>query len=122
MGRRKSENKRQIGTAYEQLAAAYLMEQGYEIVTLNYRIRTGEIDIVAKDGEYLCFVEVKYRSDDRAGSGLCPVNIRKQRTIIRVAQYYMMQHGLDEWTPCRFDVVSIDGEEITLIQNAFQLC
>ena len=122
MVRRKSENKRQIRTAYEQLAAAYLMEQGYEIVTLNYRIRTGEIDIVAKDGEYLCFVEVKYRSDDRAGSGLCAVNIRKQTTIIRVAQYYMMQHGLDEWTPCRFDVVSIDGEEITLIQNAFQLC
>ena len=122
MVRRKSENKRQIGTAYEQLAAAYLMEQGYEIVTLNYRIRTGEIDIIAKDGEYLCFVEVKYRSDDRAGSGLYAVDIRKQRNIIRVAQYYMMQYGLDEWTPCRFDVVSIDGEEITLIQNAFQVC
>ena len=122
MVRRKSENKRQIGTAYEQLAAAYLMEQGYEIVTLNYRIRTGEIDIIAKDGEYLCFVEVKYRANGSLGSGLQAVDVRKQRTIIRVARYYMMQHGLDEWTPCRFDVVSIDGKEITLIQNAFQVC
>lgn len=122
MAKRVNQNKRQIGTAYEQLAVNYLKEQEYEIVTCNYRNRTGEIDIIAKDGEYLCFVEVKYRSDDRAGSGLYAVDIRKQRNIIRVAQYYMMQHGLDEWTPCRFDVVSIDGEDITLLQNAFQVC
>lgn len=115
-------NKRKIGAAYERLAADYLQKHGYEIVTFNYRIRMGEIDIIAKEGEYLCFVEVKYRSDDRSGSGLCAVDVRKQKTIIRVAQYYMMQHDLNEWTPCRFDVVSIDGEEITLIQNAFQVC
>ena len=115
-------NKRQVGTQYESMAVQYLTEAGYHILERNFRCRTGEIDIIAKDGEYHCFVEVKYRANGSFGSGLQAVDVRKQRTIIRVAQYYMMQHGLDEWTPCRFDVVSIDGEEITLIQNAFQVC
>ena len=115
-------NKRALGSEKERAAAVFLEQQGYRILQMNYRCRIGEVDLVARHGEYLVFVEVKYRSDDRAVSGLCAVDVRKQRTIIRVAQYYMMQHGLDEWTPCRFDVVSIDGEEITLIQNAFQVC
>ena len=119
MVRRQSENKRQIGTAYEQLAAAYLMEQGYEIVTLNYRIRTGEIDIIAKDGAYLVFVEVKYRASAACGSALEAVDYRKQQSILRVAQYYMVSHGYGTQTNCRFDVVAIQGTEITLIQNAF---
>ena len=55
-------NKRQLGTVYEQKAAAYLQQQGYEILECNFRCRIGEIDIIAREGEYLCFVEVKYRS------------------------------------------------------------
>ena len=58
-------NKRQTGTDYESLAAKYLVEQGFTIIEKNYRNRTGEIDIIARDGEYICFVEVKYRKDDR---------------------------------------------------------
>ena len=52
-------NKRQLGTVYEQKAAAYLQQQGYEIMECNFRCRMGEIDIIAREGEYLCFVEVK---------------------------------------------------------------
>lgn len=67
-------NKREIGSGYEEMAAAYLIEQGYKIVARNFSGRRGEIDIIARDGEYLVFVEVKYRRDEtgqpRGGGGL----------------------------------------------------
>jgi len=113
-------NKRQIGTDYERLAGEYIKEQGYEILEYNFRCRMGEIDIVAKDGEYLVFVEVKYRSSSRSGSPLEAVDARKQRIISKVASYYCLTHGCNESTPCRFDVVAIDGGEYTLIKNAFE--
>lgn len=115
------ENRRQLGAAYEGVAAKYLQGLGYEILAYNYRNRIGEIDLIAKDEEYLCFIEVKYRSDGSCGTGLEAVNYRKQKNIIRVAQFYLMKQGLSEWTPCRFDVVSIDGDSITLIKNAFEV-
>lgn len=59
-----------MGTAYEKLAGAYLEQQGYEILEYNYRCRMGEIDIVARQGGYLVFVEVKYRADNTAGNPL----------------------------------------------------
>ena len=55
-------NKRQVGTQYESMAVQYLTEAGYHILERNFRCRTGEIDIIAKDGAYLVFVEVKYRA------------------------------------------------------------
>ena len=76
--------------------------------------------IVAKDGEYLVFVEVKYRSSGRSGSPLEAVDSRKQRIISKVASYYCLTHGYGEASPCRFDVVAIKGEEYTLIKNAFE--
>ena len=60
-------NKRKTGTEYEELAARWLIEKGYEILEKNYRCRIGEIDLIARDGRYLVFVEVKYRSDEKAG-------------------------------------------------------
>ncbi len=56
------QNKRQTGAAYEEQAARFLLEQGYQILERNYRCRQGEIDVIARDGSYLVFVEVKYRS------------------------------------------------------------
>lgn len=113
-------NKRAVGMAYEKLAGDYLTRQGYEILEYNFRCRMGEIDLVAKDGEYLVFVEVKYRSSGRAGSPLEAVDNRKQRVISKVASYYCLTHGHGEGRPCRFDVVAINGEEYTLIKNAFE--
>ena len=60
-------SKRKTGAEYEQKAGAYLEGQGYEILEYNYRCRTGEIDIVARDGEYLVFCEVKYRASGGGG-------------------------------------------------------
>lgn len=113
-------NKRAVGTTYEKLTGAYLEKQGYEILEYNFRCRMGEIDIIAKDGAYLVFVEVKYRSNRRTGSPLEAVDARKQRIISRVASYYCLTHGYGETMPCRFDVVAISGEEYTLIKNAFE--
>ena len=113
-------NKRATGAEYEKLASDFLKQQGYQILVHNYRCRSGEIDMIAKDGAYLVFVEVKYRSNTKTGEPLEAVDVRKQRVISKVAAYYCYSHGYGETTPCRFDVVSICGEEYRLIQNAFE--
>ncbi len=113
-------NKRRIGAEYEQIAADYLTENGYQIVERNFRNRFGEIDIIAKDEEYLVFVEVKFRGSQSCGTPVEAVDFRKQRIITKVAWYYLLTHGGNEWTPCRFDVLSIAGDTIRLYQNAFE--
>ncbi|MDO4621121.1 MAG: YraN family protein [Lachnospiraceae bacterium] len=119
-------NKRELGARYEQQAAAYLQEQGLRIVTRNFRCRIGEIDLIAaerqEDREVLVFVEVKYRTSPSAGGGpLYAVNRKKQLTIMRAAEWYLMKNGLPETTPCRFDVVGITPEGVEHIRNAFWL-
>lgn len=113
-------NKRSIGTEYEQKAAEYLKTKGYRILQQNYNSRTGEIDLVALDGRYYVFVEVKYRSDTKLGLPEEAVDVRKMRKISMTARNYLMNHKLSEFTPCRFDVVVILKDEIRLIQNAFE--
>jgi len=114
-----SVNKRQTGTSYEIKAEEYLLQKGYKILERNFRNRSGEIDIIAKDGEYFCFVEVKYRTTNDYGSPFEAVHVRKQNQIRKVAKYYLMKNKLSEWTPCRFDVIGFVGEEMTHIENAF---
>ncbi|MEF9917459.1 MAG: YraN family protein [Lachnospiraceae bacterium] len=111
-------NKRAIGNAYERLAGAYLEAQGYQIITYNYYCRQGEIDIIARDGEYLVFCEVKYRKSNINGSPLEAVNLKKQQIISKCAMIYLTTNGLID-SSCRFDVVGILNGEIQLIKNAF---
>ena len=115
------QNKRELGSAYERLAGTYLENQGYEILEYNVYSRSGEIDIVARDGAYIVFVEVKYRSDDKYGEPLEAVSFSKQRTISKCALSYLKKHRLWD-VPVRFDVIGILGNEITLIKNAFEFC
>lgn len=112
-------NKRQLGGEYEKLAAEYLKAQGYVILEQNYRCRSGEIDLIARDGEYLCFIEVKYRRETTCGSPFEAVGLHKRMQILKVARYYLMKKKLNLDTACRFDVVAIEGNEITLLRNAF---
>lgn len=116
---RGSENKRETGRHYEHMAASFLEQQGYQILERNYQNRHEEIDIIARDGRYLVFVEVKYRKNDKKGYPEEAVGYYKQQHIRSAARYYMYSHRYGEETPCRFDIVSILGEEIRLIQNAF---
>ncbi|MDF2870722.1 MAG: hypothetical protein K0R05_2297 [Anaerocolumna sp.] len=71
------------------------------------------------DKDVLVFIEVKFRRDLLSGSPFEAVDLRKTRNITKTARYYMYKNQISEDTPCRFDVVGIVGEEITLIQNAF---
>lgn len=116
-----TKNKRALGSTKEKLAGSYLEEHGYQVVMYNYRCRSGEIDLIAKDGEYLVFCEVKYRTDERSGHPLEAVDYKKQRVISKCAMYYITQNGLAD-LPCRFDVVGILGGQIELIKNAFEYC
>ena len=111
-------NKRALGSRYEAEAAAFLEHLGYRILEQNYRDRRGEIDLVAKEGRYLVFVEVKYRVDGRNGFPAEAVTLQKQQHIRRTARYYLYSHRCGE-IPCRFDVVSILGKEICWIRDAF---
>lgn len=114
-------NKHEIGAQYEEKAARYLEAQGYRIVERNYRCKLGEIDLIARDGTYLVFVEVKYRTDAHSGYGFDSVDVRKQRRITRAASWYLYEKQIREGQPCRFDVVSFLGDEVTLLRDAFQL-
>ena len=92
---------------------------GNKILERNFRCKIGEIDIIALHKGYLVFIEVKYRKDSAAGHPLEAVDYQKQNKIRYTAQYYMYKNRIPENTPCRFDVVSILGDEITLIKDAF---
>ena len=114
------QNKRRTGGCYEAAAAAYLEKQGLVILRRNYRCRSGEIDLIARDGRYLVFIEVKYRRDKSCGHPAEAVTPRKQRTISKVASYYLLTHGCGMDTPCRFDVAAVSGDGVELIKNAFE--
>ncbi len=112
-------NRRTIGNEYERRAGAYLETQGYEILEYNVFSRSGELDIVARQGEYLVFVEVKYRKDTNKGYPLEAISFSKQKSISKCALYYMRKHHLMDM-PIRFDVVGILGDEIQIVKNAFE--
>jgi len=112
-------NKREVGSFYEQKAADYLKANGYQIIAKNFHCKVGEIDLIAKADGYLCFIEVKYRSDDRKGNPAEAITPTKIRRITRTAEYYMLTQGIMQDTPCRFDAVIILEDDITLIKNAF---
>lgn len=110
------------GSCYEKQAAEFLKGKGLEILEMNFRCRMGEIDLIARDGRYLVFVEVKYRSTRSQGMAVDAVGKEKQRAISKVAAYYLLTHCKSMDVPCRFDVVGIEGEEIRWIPNAFDYC
>lgn len=113
-------NNRKIGSDYEKIAAAYLKQQGFFLLEQNFYSRCGEIDIIAKDGRYLVFVEVKYRSSTSCGDPLEAVNAKKQKHICRTAFYYCVSRGYPDTTPCRFDVIAISGDGgVVHVKNAF---
>jgi putative endonuclease len=113
-------NTRRKGTEYELVAVEFLRRNNVCILEQNFRNRKGEIDIIGRDGEYTVFFEVKYRKDNSKGMPAEAVNFNKQRTICMVADYYRLTHGMNEYTPTRYDVIGICGSEITWYKNAFE--
>ncbi len=110
------------GKAGEDAAVRWLEGQGYRIVERNVVNHAGELDLVARDGETLCFLEIKARSSGAYGPAIAAVDARKQRRISRAAALYIAVKGLHN-APCRFDVLGLDWEgqgwRYTLVRNAF---
>lgn len=114
----------QFGEKGESIAVNCLKKQGYRIIELNYRTKLGEIDIIAKQGGSLVFIEVKARKSSRFGRPELAVTPKKQRKISMVALYYLKSTKQSN-AKARFDVVAInstdDGPNIKIIKNAFEL-
>jgi putative endonuclease len=114
--------RQSLGISGEDLACAELRRRGYAIVERRYRTRFGEIDIIAKDGDTVVFVEVKARLTDDFGGAAAAVTAWKQRRIAAMAVDYLARRRLDDCA-CRFDVVAVDidaaGPRVTVYANAF---
>lgn len=113
-----------LGQLGEQLALKTLKRLGYKDIVRNYRCRLGEVDLVAKDGDTLVFVEIKTRRGRSVGIAKEAVDSRKQRQLSRVALSFMKAHDCAD-AKARFDVVAInlDGErpQVEVIRNAFDV-
>lgn len=113
-----------VGKRGEELAVRHLEEAGYRVIERNYRCPLGEIDVIAKDGDCLVFVEVKSRRGGSAGDPQEAVGTRKQQKISRIAQFYLKEKRLSN-VRARFDVVAVrilpSENRITVIRNAFEL-
>ncbi len=111
-----------LGKHGEDLAVDELERRGYAVLARRYRTRHGEIDIVARDGETVVFVEVKAKETGEFGKAAEAVTSRKQRRVISMAVDYLARNRLTK-SPCRFDVVAIDGvgsdEVLTYYRGAF---
>lgn len=106
------------GEEAEKLARDFLRQHGYEIIAERYRWRGGEIDLIARDGNFLVFVEVRSRSRELFGLPEETVNSKKQHKILLTAQHYLARHPTN--LDVRFDVVALSGGQLRLYKDAFQ--
>lgn len=109
------------GLKGEEIASEYIIAKGYQILERNFRLKTGEIDIIAKEGDTLVIIEVKTRSNINYGYPYEAVNKKKQGKIIRTALYYVKLHGLKD-TQLRFDVIEVylgKDNKVNHYENAF---
>jgi putative endonuclease len=117
-------SKQQFGIHAEDLAVRHLKRRGYKIVARNYRTQAGEIDIIARDGRTLVFIEVKGRQSARFGSAKAAVTHRKQQQVAKVALWYLKETE-QMGASARFDVVAVTrraGETtVEIVRNAFPL-
>ena len=119
-------DRRLLGRWGEALAAEALRKRGRRILAAGYRCRFGEVDLIAADDKYLCFVEVKLRKDDSFAAGREAVDLRKQRKLRTTAECWLAERGDGGLQP-RFDVVEIYAPlgmatprpEIRIWENAF---
>lgn len=116
---------RSLGTDFETLAARWVQQKGMRVLVRNFAGKTGEIDLIARDREYLVFLEVRARSNPAFNSAAGSVDRRKQQRILRTAQLFLQRHPELASLPCRFDVIAFqppqsgNSLEIRWIPGAF---
>ena len=113
-----------LGKRAEELATAELKRRGYEIICSNYRCRFGEIDIVAREGRTLVFIEVRSRRSNDHSFPAESVDDKKQAKLALTAQHYLSSHPECADSDCRFDVIEVRFERgkpvsVEVIQGAF---
>ena len=117
--------KKKLGAAGEDLAVSKLKKMGYKILERNFRCRLGEIDVIARDGDSLVFVEVRTRSMPSFGDPAESISWQKRRKITRLAGWYVSAKKWETF-PVRFDVVAVDlagpSPRIDVLQGAFYAC
>jgi putative endonuclease len=106
------------GEAGEDHALRWLQARGLDLVERNFRCKAGEIDLILREGQTLVFVEVRQRADRRFGGAAASVTVAKQRRLLLTAQFYLQR--LRTTPPCRFDVVAIEGGELSWLKNAIE--
>lgn len=108
------------GELAETLAADFLLGQGLRITGRNYRCRYGEIDLIAREGMTVVFVEVRSRANETYGGAAASINTAKREKLIKTARHYLA--GITPLPPCRFDAVLLTGEppRIEWIRNAIE--
>lgn len=118
-GWRNRQNVNSRGERAEALAAEFLGSRGLTITARNYRCRFGEIDLIARDGDTLVFVEVRSRSDSSHGGAAASITAGKREKLLKTARHYLA--GVRNQPPCRFDAVLLTGTppRIEWIRNAF---
>ncbi len=116
-------SKKALGNFGESLAADYLEQAGLKIIERNYRCPKGEIDIVAKEGDLLVFIEVRARTSAFRGSAEESISFQKVQRLKSIGSYYLIKHNYREWPSLRFDVVAIyfseEESKINWIKNIF---
>lgn len=106
------------GQAGEDAALAYLQQHGLVLAERNFRCKSGEIDLILRDGATLVFVEVRRRADTHHGGAAASVTPAKQARLLRAAQFYLLRYRAPP--ACRFDVIAIDGGAMTWLKNAIE--
>jgi putative endonuclease len=112
-------DRRQTGTQAENSAAAFLEQQGFEIVARNFLRRVGELDLVARHGDLLIVAEVRTRASDRFGGAAASVTRSKQRRIIMTAALFLDQHPALRRCRVRFDVIVVRHGHVEWLRHAF---
>jgi len=114
----------ELGRLGEELALKKIQNMGYKCLVRNYRCALGELDLVARDGDTLVFVEIKTRRGKSLGYAKEAVSNRKKRQLSKVALHYMKDHHCAD-AKSRFDVVAVslagNRREIEVVRNAFDL-
>jgi len=116
---KKLTRRKKQGNDAEQQACEYLQSHGLKLITKNFSIKAGEVDLIMRDGETLVFIEVRYRKNADFGGAVASVTAKKQQRIIKAALAYQQKHMPQ--SSMRFDVVAIEGDNknIDWISSAF---
>lgn len=120
----KAQTSHNKGKVTEDFAKQYLIKQGLIFIDKNVHCRQGEIDLVMKDGCTFVFIEVKYRKNNHFGGAISAISPSKQQKIKHCVAFFLHKANLNEYnTPCRFDVIALEGDinqpQITWLKNAF---